>query len=539
LIEELRKTDAHTYSTWQLALRNAATDVSFFKTSDRFPLGSPGKINTYAIFADLFRQLISPEGQAGLILPNGLVTGFTYRDFLRHLLSTKTLASFFGFENEDKLFKSVHNETKFGLLTITGGRRRVEQPWFTAHIGQPEQIADPARRYALSIDEIEAINPNTLNLPAFRWAKDAEVTAGIHKAAPVFVRNHQDGTVENQWRVRFKTLFNMATDSGSFIDHRDIAQLVVERRGPLAILRDGRELYPLYEGKMFWHFNHRYGTYEGQTEKQANKGVLPRVTDAQHNDPAYRIEPRYWVDSVLTHEALAEDVGGNWFFSWRDVGPSERTFVGTVVPKTALGHVAPILLTTSSDRQRAALSGVLSSLLVDYAARQKSTRMTFFVVEQLPIIVPSVLAEKNIWLGSTPESWLSDRVLELCYTNEELALFAADLGFNHPPFRWQPERRVVLQAEIDAAVLQLYGLNRTQTEWLLDSFTVLRKYEEADHGEFRTKRLVLEIYDQISTAKQAGRAYQTRLKPAPADPSCCHSSASRSAMASRHRQKVE
>jgi hypothetical protein len=81
-------------------------------------------------------------------------------------------------------------------------------------------------------------------------------------------------------------------------------------------------------------------------------------------------------------------------------------------------------------------------------------------------------------------------------------------------------------------------LNRAQAEWLLDSFTVLRKYEEGDHGEFRTKRLVLEIYDQISAAKRAGRAYQTRLKPAPADPSCCHSSPSRPAMAPRHRQEV-
>jgi hypothetical protein len=51
--------------------------------------------------------------------------------------------------------------------------------------------------------------------------------------------------------------------------------------------------------------------------------------------------------------------------------------------------------------------------------------------------------------------------------------------------------------------------------------------------------VVLEIYDQISVAKQAGRAYQTRLKPAPADPSCCHSSVSQSAMAPRHRQEAE
>ena len=88
-------------------------------------------MNTYAVFADLFRQLIIPRGAAGLLLPNGLVTGFTYRAFLRHLLETRTLASFYGFENEDKVFRDVHNEVKFGLLTMTGRERPVDQPWFT------------------------------------------------------------------------------------------------------------------------------------------------------------------------------------------------------------------------------------------------------------------------------------------------------------------------------------------------------------------------------------------------------------------------
>ena len=522
LIAALAESNPHLAAEWNAAVRTAACNSSYLRLSGRYPLGGVGDVNTYAVFADHFRQAINPEGRAGLILPNGLVTGYTYREFLRHLVSTKTLASFYGFENEDKLFKSVHNETKFGLLTVTGGRHPVEQPWFTAHIRQPEQITDPERRYVLTIDEIKAINPNTLNLPAFRWAKDAEVTATIHKAAPVLVRKRPDGLVENPWQVNLKTLFHMAGASGDFLDHQDIFPLIVERCGALAVLDDGRQVYPLYEGKMFWHFDHRYGTYEGQTVKQANKGVLPRVPDAKHADPTYRIEARYWVDAGLTHQTLAEDASATWFFSWRDVGPSERTLVGTIVPRTAIGHAAPILFTKAPAQQKAALSAVLSSLVVDYAGRQKTSRMTFFIMEQLPVIEPANLTGEEIWLGATPEAWLADRVLELCYTNEELAPFANDLGRDHSPFRWQPDRRVLLQAEIDAAVLHLYGLNRVQAEWLLDSFAVLRKYEERDHGEFLTKRVVLEIYDEMAAAKRSGRAYQTRLNPVPAHPSCCH-----------------
>jgi hypothetical protein len=320
-----------------------------------------------------------------------------------------------------KIFKSVHNETKFGLLTVTGSRHPIEQPWFTAHLRQPGQIVDPERRYALRIDEIEAINPNTLNLPAFRWSKDAEVTASIHKAAPVLIRRHPDGREENPWQVHFKTLFHMAGASGDFLDHQDIAPLIVKRQGALAILKDGRHVYPLYEGKMFWHFDHRYGTYEGQTEKQANKGVLPRVPEAKHDDPQYQIEPRYWVDANLTKDALGIECTRSWFYAWRDVGPTERTLVGTIIPTTAAGHKAPILVSPSEPKQITAVVALLSSLVADYCGRQKSNAMTFFVVEQIAVITPEKLAEHYGWLDASAQDWLSDRVLQLCYTNCELA----------------------------------------------------------------------------------------------------------------------
>jgi len=522
LIAALPQTNPSLAQEWAEALRQAAVESNFFRLSGRFPLGGVGDVNTYAVFADLFRQLTNANGAAGLLLPSGLVTGFTYRAFLKHLLETKTLVSFFGFENEDKIFPDVHNETKFGILTIFGERQSINTPWFTAHIRQPAEIQNTDRRYSLTLEEIEAINPNTLNLPTFRWAQDAIVTAAIHKAAPVLIRRRADGEVKNPWQVKLRTLFHMANDSKHFIDHQEVSNLIKDRNAAIARLHDGREVFPLYEGKMFWHFDHRYGTYEGQTLKQANKGVLPAVTDSQHGNPNYYIQPRYWVDARLTYELLGDLGGSGWFFSWRDVGPSERTFIGAILPTTATGHVAPILDSTLSSEDRALLFGILSSLVVDYAARQKSKRMTFFVLEQIPVISLSKLNEQLQFLGSTAKAWLLERILELSYTNIELAKFAADLGRQHPPFRWDQDRRAILQAETDALLLHLYGLNREQAEWLLDSFTVLQKYEQDDLGEFRTKRLVLEIYDQIGAAQVSNSAYQTSLVPPPSHRDCCH-----------------
>lgn len=525
LIDQLDASNPRLAKEWQDALRTAATESHFMRESGRFPLGGVGDVNTYAVFADLAWAALHPCGRAGIIIPNGLVVGFTYREFLRRLLSEKSLVSFYGFENEDKIFKDVHNETKFGLLTIGGAQVNIEQPWFTAHIRQPSEIADPEKRYALSVDEIRAINPNTLNLPAFRWSRDAKVTAAIHIAAPILVEKDGGRVVRNEWNVSFKTMFHMANDSGHFIDHENVEPLIKDRRGSLAILDDGRQVYPLYEGKMFWHFDHRYGSYENQTEKQANKGVLPRVTDAAHKAADYRIQPRYWVDARLTKDALGDDSDVPWFFSWRDVGPSERTFIGTILPSTAMGHPSPYLTTDIAQKDALALSALLSSLVVDYAVRQKSSRMTFFIVEQLPMLERLKLDEVPIWLGEEVRDWVNKRALELFYTNWELESLASSVGLSLPPFRWDQARRRAIQAEIDAATMHFYGLNEEQAVWILDSFTVLRKYEERDHNEFHTKRLVLDAYTAMSEAKTAGTAYVSPLSPPPADPSLCHDTA--------------
>jgi hypothetical protein len=53
------------------------------------------------------------------------------------------------------------------------------------------------------------------------------------------------------------------------------------------------------------------------------------------------------------------------------------------------------------------------------------------------------------------------------------------------------------------------------TEHVLDSFFVIRKYEERDHGEFRTKRLVLREYDAMAEAVRTGVPYRSPLNPPP------------------------
>lgn len=47
--------------------------------------------------------------------------------------------------------------------------------------------------------------------------------------------------------------------------------------------------------------------------------------------------------------------------------------------------------------------------------------------------------------------------------------FASDCGYEGPPFRWDPERRFLLRAELDAAFFHLYGLSRDAADYILDT----------------------------------------------------------------------
>ena len=72
-----------------------------------------------------------------------------------------------------------------------------------------------------------------------------------------------------------------------------------------------------------------------------------------------------------------------------------------------------------------------------------------------------------------------------------------------------PERRAVLQAELDAIFAHLYGLNTEDLRYILDpedicgkgcineTFRVLKDNELRQYGEYRTKRLVLEAWNKF------------------------------------------
>ena len=90
---------------------------------------------------------------------------------------------------------------------------------------------------------------------------------------------------------------------------------------------------------------------------------------------------------------------------------------------------------------------------------------------------------------------------------------------------------MLLRAELDALMFRLYGIERDDVDYILDTFPIVKRKDEAAFGEYRTKRLILERFDAMAEAETAGREYETVLDPPPADPSCAHPESTRPAWA--------
>jgi hypothetical protein len=70
-------------------------------------------------------------------------------------------------------------------------------------------------------------------------------------------------------------------------------------------------------------------------------------------------------------------------------------------------------------------------------------------------------------------------------------------GFPRPPFKWDEERRAHLRADLDGLYAHLYGLSHDEFSYILDTFPIVKRKDQAKYGEYRTKRLRLEAYDRL------------------------------------------
>ena len=215
LIQAVAQSDPGLFKAFHEEKRKSEAQSHFIRNSGRYPLCGRGDVNTYSIFAELKRDLMSPTGRVGCIVPSGIATDDTTKFFFQSLMEKKELLACYHFDNRAKLFKDVGSSITFCLITITGrGLPAVKGAEFAFFLHDPSELKDKKRRFTLAARDIALINPNTKTCPIFRTRQDAELTKAIYRRVPVLVK---EGTSHgNPWRISFMAMFHMSNDSHLF-----------------------------------------------------------------------------------------------------------------------------------------------------------------------------------------------------------------------------------------------------------------------------------------------------------------------------------
>jgi hypothetical protein len=321
-------------------------------------------------------------------------------------------------------------------------------------------------------------------------------------------------------------MFHMSNDSGLFRTREQLEDDGWSLESNNFVRGDERYL-PLYEAKMIHHYNHRFGDY-AMVKPGESSHELPDVPVHLLQNPEWVPLPRYWVPENEVESRLRGKWDRGWLLGWRDITGSEksRTVIASVVPRVGVNHKTPLMLLDIETVQHAATAlALMSTQVFDYIARQKlgGTSLTYFVLKQLPVLTLSSLSESLPWdTSSCSLSWISTRVVELVCTSHDLAEFAVDMGFDRSTFRWDETRRFLLRCELDAAFFHLYGIERGDVDYIMETFPIVKRKDIAQHGDYRTKLTILDIYDRMNSAIDTGQPYQTLLDLPRADPRVAH-----------------
>ncbi|AWN24260.1 hypothetical protein DKM44_14340 [Deinococcus irradiatisoli] len=79
----------------------------------------------------------------------------------------------------------------------------------------------------------------------------------------------------------------------------------------------------------------------------------------------------------------------------------------------------------------------------------------------------------------------------------------------------------MLLAELDALYFYLYGIGRSDIDFIMETFPIAKRKDEVQYRTYRTKYVILEIHGEIAHL-DLGDDYRASPKTRPADDRVAH-----------------
>jgi hypothetical protein len=519
-IQEDLLEDPDIAEAWESYRTNMQRRADYFNDSASYSLQAPkiaGKTvpnnqnELSALFLERVYSLAAPDGHVAQVLPGTIFSGSNSKDVRLHLIDETDVQAIIGFENHG-IFDGLHNQYKFGVTVFrNSGNTDVLRGTFQQ---LDPSILNDIQSHTVEIPRrvLAEFSPESAVFPFVNQQEEVDALDSILRYPSI------GEDISGVWKIEPYSEIHRSKDSEFLVEDESMGD------------------YSIYEGKNIYQFSYDDQYYDlgaislwglaadSEPENSAKrmvrqKGVrnLKRAIYDEFGGQKTSQSQVQFVDELLERkrgEPLSDaDIlldSTEYRIGIREVTNStnERTLVASVIPEDVmcvhtLHAIRPYEIDPDeedleaiplhsaydrvfSDEELFVALGLLNSLPFDFLMRTKVE--SHIVMYKLRESQMPRLTEGDEWF-----EYIWRRAARLNCYGDEFDEMRERLDGIEPATEWEERKRI--QAEIDAAAFHAYGLDRDQTEFVLDDFHRVREPRLMD-GEYFD--MVLTKYDELS-----------------------------------------
>ena len=469
-IQALKQAEPALFQEYADAIDFTNKQIAFFKESGSYKFGNEGLLNTYPLFTEKVGEILNADGACGYIIPSGFFMDDTTSPLFRHYFQSNRLKSIYDFENRKKIFQHVDSRYRFSVVTIAKQNEK-EKAQFLFFLQNIEDIPFNPNAIYLGFDELKLFNPNNQLMPAFKNQFEVDINRKLYRFGVL----RADGDLTSTAHVH--RMINISTESGSLHAY------------------SGEGLLRVYESKFIHQYDHRFAT------ALENSDQVVYCTNSQKSNLDFEITPKsYAPESLAKEKGTKWKWGKKWYLAYRVISRSTdaRTSIATIIPQSVVSNSAFLIFIDEPEDLLLHLAN-MNTFCFDFAVRAKVT-LNFppVILEQCPCIKSKQISEQVL-------SEIRERALKLSYTAHDLDGFGKDFGIEKP-FIWNDKERFQLQCELDAIYAHLYGLEKEEMDYILETFPIVKRKDIDKYGNYRTKETIFGLYDEFAWVREGMKA---------------------------------
>ncbi|WP_300968050.1 Eco57I restriction-modification methylase domain-containing protein [Helicobacter japonicus] len=445
-----------------------------------FPLNvGSGDGNLFRFFVERNLSLLAPNASLNYVLPSALMLEEGSYTLRKEILENKTLKYFYSFENREGVFNDVHRSYKFALIQVVNAKPKpkhtIQTMFYKTSI---EEIYDKSNIIPLTPQDIKALSPNQLALQEVRSQKDLEILQKCYAAfAPLNsldMRRELDMTNDKEIFLDFRNELHMTNDKHSYVplyEGKMINQFDAEATHPqyfLNIADFDRRL----RSKEIYRLKQDLGIDNKEYERLL-ESVYPKMSKEKAEDSFIVYDRQFY---RLGFRAIASDTNERTLiFSLLPKNCGFGNSIWSSVPKIYIQENGTITHRKVSHLRICFALGIFNSLIVDFITRgmvQMNVNKTY--LERIPLPQPS---DKEIVENATYLS-IAKNALILQLYNDKAGHFKElqeEFKISQNAIPKTSKLYDELKAKQDIAIAKLYGLDKEEFCYALESFKVLQK----------------------------------------------------------------